>query len=270
MTDTLVNGLASNMISADDRGLLYGDHLFETIAFHDRRAPLWQRHWSRLCRDSARLGLEVPSEDTLLSECRQVAQAWESCVVRITLTRGSGGRAYVPPVEPECRRIVQRRSWPPDLARLQQAGLRVMTSPIRLATDSPLAGMKHGNRLEQVLAARACSAAGVDEALVYDARGRLIEAVSSNIVVIIDGHALTPAPGGAGVAGVGLDWLRDQPETAIEDHELTAGDIARAGEVMVINSVAGIRPVIEIDGRCLDVGPVCRCWQQLWAQRLNG
>lgn len=270
MTDTLIDGRASDRLPADDRGLLYGDHLFETIAFHDGVAPLWDRHWQRLSTDSHRLGLVPPSRERLLAECRQLAPAGSSCVIRVTLTRGSGGRAYEPPTQPSCRRIVQRRPWPQSLAGQQTDGLRLMTSPVRLASGSVLAGMKHGNRLEQVLAARACAQSSFDEALLFDVCGQLIEAISSNLLLVADGRALTPKIDGAGVAGVGLGWLVDQPETDIATASLTAAELARAGEVMVINSVAGIRPVTAIDERPLRIGPVCRDWQRLWARRLNG
>lgn len=103
-----------------------------------------------------------------------------------------------------------------------------------------------------------------------DAQGRLIEAISSNVVVIIGGRAFTPAIEGAGVAGVGLAWLLDQPECEVETAVLEAGDLDRAEEVMVINSVSGIRPVTRIDGRRLDIGQRTREWQLLWTARIEG
>lgn len=270
MTDTLIDGIETDQIPADDRGLLYGDHLFETIAFHRGTAPLWDRHWQRLERDSRRLGLPLPDPDLLGEECRRMADRIASCVIRVTLTRGSGGRAYQPPASPRPRRIVQRRDWPGNLGAQREHGLAAITSSIRLASGSALAGMKHGNRLEQVLAAREAHEAGVDEALVQDASGWLVEGVSSNVVVVIDGQALAPLTDKAGVAGVGLGWLADRPDVDIEMTRLASTEIGRAEEVMVINSVAGIRPIIWLDGRRLSAGPTCRQWQRLWQQELEG
>lgn len=269
MTDTLIDGIATDQIPADDRGLLYGDHLFETIAFHHGAAPLWDRHWQRLECGSGRLGLPLPDRTLLAEECRRLAAQTASCVIRVTLTRGSGGRAYEPPVEPRPRRIVRRRDWPGNLKAQREHGLVAITSTIRLASGSALAGMKHGNRLEQVLAAREVREAGVDEALLHDASGHLVEAVSSNVVLVVDGQALTPVIDQAGVAGVGLGWLADRPETDIANARLTGADIDRADEVMVINSVAGIRPLSRLDGRRLEPGPTCRQWQRLWQQELE-
>ncbi len=263
MVEMLVDGQPGESIPADDRGFLYGDLLFETIAFHDGQAPLWAWHWRRLRAGCERLGLTAPAEDLLLEECRRVAVG-KRCVVRATLTRGSGGRAYEPPVEPACRRIVQRRAWPSDADRFRQEGMRLVTSPVRLASGSVIAGLKHGNRLEQVLAARHCAELGADEALLYDAGDRLVEAIASNLVIVVDGRALTPSTDSAGVSGVGLAWLCDQPGVALETVELTAREVDRADEIMVINSVAGIRPVTAVDDHHFAIGATCRAWQDLW------
>jgi 4-amino-4-deoxychorismate lyase len=268
MTEVLVDGRPTDCIPADDRGLLYGDLLFETIAFVDGHAPLWSWHWRRLCAGCERLGLAAPSESELLEDCRKLAGG-DRCVVRATVTRGSGGRAYEPPVEPACRRIVQRRPWPSAVDRFRQGGMRLVTSPVRLASTSPIAGMKHGNRLEQVLAARDCAGQGGDEALIYDAQGRLVEAIASNLIVVLGARALTPATDSAGVSGVGLAWLREQAGIVLETAELTAVHVAGADEIMVINSVAGIRPVTAVDDHRFAIGLTCRAWQRLWSEELR-
>ena len=268
MTEVLINGRVDDRVPADDRGLLYGDCLFETIGFRAGVAPLWSWHWQRLTESSARLGLVVPDEDIALDECRQLAGN-ARCVIRLTLTRGSGGRAYEPPAEPDCRRIVHRRDWPARIGQQRDRGVRVVTSPIHLAGHSLLAGMKHGNRLEQVLAAKDCRERSVEEALMLDVSGNLVEAIASNVIVVIEGRALTPRVEGAGVAGVGLAWLRSQPEVALESATINRHDMNRAEEVMMINSVAGIRPVMAVDDRALDVGKICRTWQRLWTERID-
>lgn len=268
MTDCLIDGRPASDVPADDRGLLYGDSLFETIAFHRGQAPLWPWHWRRFSADAQRLGLPVPSSEITLSECRQLASN-ESCVIRVTLTRGSGGRAYTPHPDPEGRRIVKRRPWPDGLEQHRQGGLELVTSPVRLATDSMLAGIKHGNRLEQVMAARDCAERGADEAVLYDARGCLVEAIASNLVLVVAGKAVTPRAAGSGVAGVGLAWLQEQPGVLIDEAELKADDLLRAEEIMVINSVAGIRPVTAVDDHRFAIGATCRAWQRLWMERLE-
>jgi 4-amino-4-deoxychorismate lyase len=268
MIDCLINGEPSQSIPADDRGLLYGDHIFETIAFHHGSAPLWAWHWRRLVKSCAVLGLTEPQESTVHSECISLCPEQGSAIVRLTVTRGSGGRAYFPPESPLGRRIVQARAWPEGLESQRIHGLALTISPVRLASGSAVAGLKHGNRLEQVLAARACAAAGADEALVFDHLGRLVETISSCVLVELSGAVLTP-PAGRGVDGVGLAWLRAQPAVDIEEAELSMDDIQAASGFMVINSVVGIRPAKSLDGRQLNPSARCRIWQQLWNEKLS-
>ncbi len=268
MTDSLVDGRPTRSVPVDDRGLLYGDGLFETIAFHDGAAPLWTLHWQRLQRGADLLGIDLPDQADLIGDCRRLAVSGQSVIIRISLTRGSGGRAYWPDPSRPSRRIVQAREWPADLERQRQTGVVVVTSSITLATGSVLNGIKHANRLEQVMAARACANAGADEALLYDSSGCLSEAIASNLIVEFGDRAVVPASD-SGVDGVGLAWLQDQPEVALERFRLSSRDLESATGMMVINSVSGIRPVRALDGRQLDVSHQCRAWQSLWNRRLG-
>jgi len=264
---SLVNGQPADSIPLDDRGLLFGDHLFETMAVWRGRVPLWSWHWERLLQGAGTLGLELPPRNEIECDIRALAEGRERCVLRLTVTRGSGGRAYFPDPQMPVRRIVQRRSWPQHLESEQRHGLVMGTAELRLATGSTMVGLKHGNRLEQVLAARECQARGLDELVLLDAHGRLAEAIASNLILIRDGVCLTPAST-AGVAGVGLAWLMAQPELEIERVALDAKALAAAESLMVINSVAGVRPALSLDGRPLAAGSQCRDIQRLWRQRL--
>jgi len=260
----MVNGEPSTRVPADDRGLLYGDHLFETVAFVAGRAPLWERHMARLLRDAQRLLIPAPEPGLLASECTRLIEGARRAVVRITLTRGSGGRAYEPPEEATPRRILMRRPWPPGTSAARAHGIALHTSPVRLGVGGPLVGIKHGNRLEQVLAAEHARRAGVDEAVLLDAEGCLVEAIAGNLVVFIDGQPITPRLSGAGVAGVGLQWLGEQLGDELSTRILDEESLRRAQEIMVINSVAGIRPARVLDDRPLAIPATCRRWQRLW------
>ncbi len=284
MSLCLIDGRPETRIPVDDRGLLYGDHLFETLAFHGGQAPLWKRHWRRLMHGCDVLGIAPPSEQTVLDECQLLCRmlcvssgqssaqspgnSGRSWIVRVTVTRGSGGKAYWPDPDQPARRIIHARHWPEALEVQQQNGLVLVTSRVNLASGSMLAGLKHGNRLEQVLAGRDCAEQGGDEALVYDNQGCLAEAIAANLVLEIDQRSITPMTS-SGVAGVGLAWLMDQAETDIAETTIKRQDVARASAIMVINSVTGIRPARSLDGRELPISERHRSWQQLWNQRLN-
>jgi len=266
MVEALVNGEPTDTVPIDDRGLLYGDHLFETIAFIAGQAPLWDLHMARLVRDAQRLLIPPPDCEQLAAECARVVASKSPCVVRITLTRGSGGRAYRPLEQPVPRRILVRRPWPGTIDAARAQGIVLQTSPVRLAIGGDLAGIKHGNRLEQVLAAEHARRAGVDEAVLLDVDGRLVEAIAGNLVLIIDGEAVTPDLSGAGVAGVGLRALREWLGVGISVTQLDADSLRQAQRLMVINSVTGIRPVRVLDDRTLAIDGPCRRWQRLWDQ----
>ena len=268
MIRCLVDGQPADSVPIDDRGLLYGDALFETIAFHDGLAPLWPLHWQRLEHGGRRLGIKLPEEQRLLEDCRRLAPSERFVVIRLSVTRGSGGRAYFPDLDKPSRTIVQARDWPANLDDQRRTGLAVVTASVTLASGSMLAGLKHANRLEQVLAARECAAAGADEALVCDNQGCLAEAIASNLIVEFGSRAVTPISE-SGVEGVGLAWLQDQPEVALDRASLSRADLDSATGLMVINSVAGIRPVHSLDGRRLKISDRCRAWQLLWNRRLG-
>lgn len=264
----LVDGRPAGEIPCDDRGFLYGETVFETIAFRDRAAPLWPRHMDRLLRGATALGLECLSPDTLLADCLQLLPNSGRFILRVSISGGSGGLGYWPAVPATSRRVVIRRDWPVGIEQQRQMGVRLGLSSVSLSTDHPYQGLKHGNRLLQTAAARECQVMGHEEALLLDRTGQVMEAISSNVLLVRGGVLLChPEPA---VAGVGLDWLKEHADRAVEWHEapLSYGSLSECGEVLVINSVAGIRPVIEVAGQCFAIGPVCRRLQSLWNSHL--
>ncbi len=263
MSTILVNGQPQDTVPATDRSLLYGDGLFETVAFRHGQAPLWDLHWQRFAKGCDVLGLTCPDPNFVVAQARQASSGQDMAVVRIQLSRGSGGRAYWPDPDAQPRLIVQSRPWPADLEQVRSEGLSLCTASLRLATDSPLAGLKHCNRLEQVLAARECVGKHCDEALLFNAQGCLVEAIASNLVLDIDGNLVTPETN-AGVDGVGLAWLMARPEIRIETRPVDADLLASARSIVVINSVAGPRQARSLDGRPLTFSSRCRALRQLW------
>lgn len=265
-TDTriLVNGCEQGRVAADDRGLLYGDGLFETIGFHAGQAPLWDLHMQRLSESCGRLFLPMPSAALLADECAMLADGLRHAVVRITITRGCGGRAYIPPEIPEPNRILMRRAYPES-----QDGVDMIRSSIRLARQiGVLSGIKHLNRLEQVLIGQECRQQGAVEALVCDDRGLIVEGLSSNLVIERNGELIAPGPHPAAVSGVGLNWLRRQLGQALTERPFHIDELQPEDSIWVINSVAGLRPVLRLDGHARPVaalldGPILN-WKKLF------
>jgi len=131
-----------------------------------------------------------------------------------------------------------------------------------------LGGLKHGNRLEQVIAARECARIGMDEALLFDQAGWLVEGLMSNVVLETEGGLVAPETD-SGVRGVGIGWLMDHPDVDIATRRLDRASVESAHAVLMVNSVAGIRPLVRLEDRRLPITGLCRRLQELWTQELT-
>ncbi len=263
---TLINGQPEDRIPADDRGFLYGDHVFETIAMSQCIAPLWSWHWVRLNQGCLALGIDCPPEAALLDDLKRVAKD-EAQVVRITVTRGSSTGGYWLPTHAQSRRIVQSRPWPQTIVKDRRNGLRVATAQGMLSSGphSDLVGLKHGSRLSQVLLAKEAQQIEVDELLVYRQDGSLAEGVASNVIVVLGDRLYTPDH--PDVMGVGLDWLKAN-EVEVMSKTLRACDLDGASEILMVNAVAGVRPVATLDGHRLGARAHCHRLQAIWSRAM--
>lgn len=246
--ETLVNGRAGP-IDPSDRGLAYGDGLFETMAARDGVIRWLDYHLERLAGGCARLALPPP-EPALREEILRVAARPGRHVVKAILTRGPGARGYAPPAVSQPTRIVSISSWPAYPAANYTRGIGLQTLSLRLGENPALAGLKHLNRLEQVLAKLELGAHASREGLLLDGRGAVVGGVSSNLFAVRGAELVTPALERCGVKGV---MRRVVLETAsrvglkASERELVTADLASADELFVTNAVFGIWPVIELD-----------------------
>ncbi len=258
-----VNGEPADQVSAQDRGLAYGDGLFESIRVLAGSAPLWLRHMQRLCESCVRLRLPRPDPAQLWDEVQRVTHDMPQSVVRITLTRGVGTRGYAPPVSPQPTRVVAAFAPPPLMSKVYQEGLRLRVCDTRLGDQPLLAGIKHLNRLEQVLARAEWSDPAIGEGLMCDGHGKVISATMANLFAVIDGVLLTPALDRCGVAGVARsEVLASQPRTRVT--ELTLETLLGASEIFLSSSVRGIVPVKSLGEHAFAPGNTTRQLQQHW------
>ncbi|MET0329982.1 MAG: aminodeoxychorismate lyase [Dyella sp.] len=259
----LVNGVPASTVSAFDRGLGYGDGLFETIRFVGARAPLWPRHMQRLTEGCARLGLPPPDPLQLAQQATRVNADLAHSVVRITLTRGIGERGYAPPACPMVTTVVAAFAPPPIDPAIPRDGVALHLCQLRLALQPRLAGIKHLNRLEQVLARAEWNDPAIGEGVLLDSDERVISAVAANLFAVIDGVPCTPSVQRCGVAGVArAEVLAANDAIVVRDLDLDA--LLRADEVWLSSSVRGIVPVRRLDGRQWSVGPITRALQAHW------
>jgi len=193
-------------------------------------------------------------------------------VLKLILTRGSAaGRGYAYPPGQPARRLLLRypRSAPDPAAAV--AGVRVRLGRLRLGENPALAGIKHLNRLEQVLARREWSDAAIAESLLFSAGGALVSGTMSNVFLVRAGALATPRLERCGVEGVMRATVAQLAVAAgidFREAQLGPDDLAQAEEIFLTNALIGIHPVRELAGRELSVGPRTQQLQRRLAQHL--
>jgi 4-amino-4-deoxychorismate lyase len=258
---TSVDFIGTDRLETADRGLTYGDGLFETLRVVGDVVPLWSRHVERLSASAARLRLPAPDTDAMLAEVRRLADGLDDAVARITFTAGLGPRGYARPglVSPTTVIGVGPLSLAPDGYR---DGIALRLCDTRLGDQPLLAGMKHLNRLEQVLARSEWDDARWQEGLMADLQGRIVCATAANLFAVRDGRLVTPPVDRCGVAGVARAEILATGDVGIAP--LSMQMLLEADEVFLTSAVRGILPVRAFAGRTWQPGPVTRHWQAHW------
>jgi 4-amino-4-deoxychorismate lyase len=262
----LINGKAADCVASTDRGLLYGDGLFETIAVIDGSMRHWPRHLSRLRAGCNRLGIQAFDGAELAHECQSLAGDADKAVLKVIVTRGSGGRGYRMPDQPLPTRIVQLHDWPAYSPACAERGVTVRVCNTRLGHNPALAGFKHLNRLEQVLARQEWSDPDIMEGLLQDSAGYLIEGTMSNIFLVNDGTLLTPDLHRCGVAGImrtRVLELAGRLPIDVQIGPVEMRHLQKADEVFICNSLIAIWPVIAVDASGYEKGAVTARLQAL-------
>lgn len=230
------------MIPSDDRGLAYGDGVFETILVQHGRPSLWAWHCARLARGCRQLGFEPPSQVELDAQCASLP-ATGLYVLKLIVTRGSGGRGYWPPVTPLPRLLRRIMPFSPQPVRWQ-CGIVVRLCTLTMASQPRLAGIKHLNRLENVLARQEWQDPEIAEGLLCNGRHEVIEATAMNLVWYENGRWFTPRTDECGVEGTLSAALMASGQLAYGVLALDALSAVR--HLCVLNSVQGVWPVRQV------------------------
>jgi len=249
----VVDHLPLSLLS--DRGLAYGHGLFETILLHQSELPLIDRHLSRLvCGANI---LNIPVKSTLIEQYLNLfleqleSEAITDGVVKVVFTAGVGGRGYEPPSKIEPTIICSYSALPRDIAIYRKEAIAVRYCQHRLPTHCALAGIKHLNRLDQVLARNEWSSEKFQEGLMFNASDHLVEAISANVFMKnIAGDWITPCLKHSGVSGVMRSLLMEEIFPAcdipISVAQITKDQLAKCQQLVVCNSVKGLMPVHSI------------------------
>ena len=266
----LVNGKPEDRISVSDRGLQYGDGLFETIAYRSGIAEFLNAHLERLSLGCERLAIPFQQLDQLRSELDTVKQSLtDDVVIKIIVSRGSGGRGYFADKDIIPTRIISTHPYPSFPDSNYTTGICLRFCQQTLSENSSLAGIKHLNRLEQVLARNEWSDENINEGLMSDSHGHVIEGTMSNIFIVKSGQLFTPKINKSGVKGImraQIMALSTANDLVVKENIITKDDVISADEVFVCNSVIGIWPVRNIADNTYSVGPITQQLQHALQQ----
>lgn len=262
MIDCLVDGELAPGISAADRGLHYGDGLFETLAVFDGQPRFWQGHMDRLAVGCERLDLPVPPQSVLLREVQTVAAGRARCMVKIILTRGPSGIGFRPRAISEATRVVSAYAWPETEGQPELVGVDTRICRLRLGIQPELAGLNHLNRLEQVMARSEWNDPTIHEGILLDREDHVISAIRSNIFLVFGGRILTPRLDRCGIRGVMRSAILAAFRERCEQRRVTLDMLPEADEVFLCNVLHGVYPVRRIDHWEYEPGAMTRDVQE--------
>lgn len=267
MTLSWVDGQPADGLPVHDRGFAYGDGLFETIKVLNGRPELLDRHLNRLGLGCQRFAIPFDM-DALRAQILAFSAVLETGVAKLILTRGDGKRGYAPPSDCQPRTVLTGAPLPDYPVEHSMTGVHLYPCKTRLAEQPLLAGLKHLNRLEQVLARAEWHDPDFAEGLMRDTSGRVVEAVFSNLFIVESGGLLTPSLERCGVAGVMREEILERARQAgmpTKVCDLSLERLVGADEVFVCNSLYGIWPVRQLESSVWPLGPLTRKLQRLIA-----
>lgn len=270
----LVNGQQQHTVAVADRGFAYGDGVFETLLLHNNRPLFWNQHLTRLLNSCSRLGISTDALqvrlDADLSALQSLNRA-DKAVLKLIVTRGEGARGYYP--DPTLRPTLVSSLSACNIAEQNaQTGVRIRWCQTRLGVNPALAGLKHLNRLEQVLARGEWQDATIAEGLMQDVQGRVVEGTMSNLFFVYQGGLCTPDLSGSGVAGIlrqVVIGLARQIGLPVRVGEYSPAVVTQAQEIFITNSLIGIWPVVALENQHWPVGGYTRELQALLAQEIR-
>lgn len=258
---TLVNGeqvnAAAPAIGVEDRGLQYGDGLFETMLLTGGRVRFQDDHLARLRAGCIRLGITPLSDEVLRKDLEELRLGYSDGVIKLIVTRGCGGRGYRTAADLVPTRILSLYAPVPA----DGAPIDICWCTTRLARNAQLAGMKHLNRLEQVLAQSEFAPTAFAEGLMLDTEGELVCATSGNVFAVIEGTLATPDLRFAGVLGVmrrNVIAAAIGLGIAVDERPMWPAELASASELFLCNAVRGLRPARGLDEHAWNAWPICK------------
>ncbi len=254
-----VNGKLVSGVAPTNRGFAYGDGVFRTMRLLDGQLQDWPQHYQTLVADCSKIQIVCPSAELLMQDFRALMMSGPggeavSSIIKVIITRGEGARGYAPPAICEPTRVLVQSPLPVYPPEIYHQGVALYTCQTRLAQQPLLAGIKHLNRLENVLARAEVKDPRFFDGLLCDYDGHVIEAVSGNLFLQKDGVIMTPLLDQCGVAGVMrqkiMDWYRTHGQP-VAVTRISPENLLTADAVVIANSVYGVLQVMQIDAHAI-------------------
>lgn len=264
LSSILVNGREADQVSVLDRGFQYGDGLFETIHIVAGKPQYWQQHMERLSDGCLRLQIPVPEISVLQHESEKLCGEMAEAVLKIIITRGEGGRGYAVEKSAKSTRVLAMFPAPQYPEDCWSEGVAVRVCKTRLGLNPALAGIKHLNRLEQVLACAEWGStdprsADIHEGLMLDINNNVIEGTKSNLFCVKHAELYTPDLSLCGVKGVIREQVikvAKQAGLAVHETQMELSDVFQAEEIFLSNSLVGLWPVRLLEDQPFKPGPI--------------
>ena len=262
----LINGSFDAVISPFDRGFAYGDGVFRTMKMVDGLPENWPLHYQKLVADCAAINIVCPSAELLMSDLQQLFLPFDLsenplAIAKIIITRGAGNRGYTPPAITAPMRVITKSAMLqyPELRFSEGVSLTVCET--RLASQPKLAGIKHLNRLENVLARMEWTDThttnGIADGIMVDNAGNVIECTAANIFARFSDTLITPSLTQCGVAGITRQRIIDLAHTLSLKAKVEVIDLPTllsADEVIICNSLYSAWQVKSIQEKMLKTG----------------
>lgn len=250
---TLINGSFHGAISALDRGFAYGDGVFRTIKVVNGLPEQWPLHYQTLVRDCSAIGIVCPSAETFINDFELLATVDDAVsVVKIIVTRGEGERGYKPPSITTPMRVMVKTNFPDYPEHYFIEGVHLHLCDTRISHQPKLAGIKHLNRLENVLARMEWHDPDLAEGLMLDIDDNVIECTAANLFARFGDTLITPSLNKCGVAGITRQRILSHAQTLklkAKTEEMQLEKLLAADEVLICNSLFGVWQVRQISDK---------------------
>jgi len=272
MSKVLINGIASGYVSVTDRGLHYGDGVFETIACIGNHPVFIQQHLNRMESGARKLKIHFPDRQLFLDDINCLLRGNNSnSIIKLILTRGGGKRGYRYEKRQVPTRICMLSAWPDYVAHWREHGIATRFCQTQVSTNPQLAGIKSLNRLDSVLASSELGPA-FNEGFLSDIEGNVIEGSMSNIFIVTNDTLVTPDLSRCGVNGIMREQIIDiahNNNIKVETRNITKDELLESREIFISNSVIGACVVKQLEQQFYNIDTMTRTINKILDRRIE-